>query len=205
LQCLKRNINKRWIPDDYHSKFQEAHLAFLHQWVYDMDETDYVRLNPLSEGIAAYNLDFLGKKPMVKDLTLLRVNKIIPKKKDLVKPVHESPSATASAAASVNKPTTTPIAPATCLVSSITKQVIAYIDSVKENIEPHNYHARYSTTIKEPLTSKNSNKLQTNTTATNTLDNKAINKKRRHDFLFDTQLPPSDNNERRKRRIVALY
>jgi hypothetical protein len=217
LQCLKRNINKRWIPTDYDIKFQQANIAFLHQWVYDMDETDYVRLNPLPKDMTESDINFLGKKPVVKDLTLLRVNKIIPKKKDETKSVSESTSATVS----IDKATTL-IAPASCIVSSITQQVIAYIDSVKENIEPHDYHARYHTTVKSPFTSNDTNKDTSRDTSkdvskdtrkkqeltVNTPDMNAIQRKRRYEFLFDTQSPPPPadrNNGRRKRCIVSLY
>lgn len=205
MQCLKRNVHSRWIPDDYDSKFQQADLAFLHQWVYDMDETDYVRLNPLSKEINQCDISFLGKKPTVKDLTLLRVNKIIPKKKNLAKSVDGS-SSTANAVASTSKPLAAPISPPQCIVSNITNHIIAYVDSVKENIEPHNYHARYHSTIKVPLLASKDNCKPKQKTTANTPDNKvAINKKRHCDVLSDTQPPPTDNNERRKRRIITLY
>ncbi|KAI8376977.1 PIN domain-like protein [Blakeslea trispora] len=66
----------------YRKEFDQAEMGFLYQWVYDSDEKDYIRLNPLPEHIDEAEADkLLGTKPTVKDLGILRVNKIIPKKR----------------------------------------------------------------------------------------------------------------------------
>ncbi|KAI8376893.1 PIN domain-like protein [Blakeslea trispora] len=66
----------------YRKEFDQAEMGFLYQWVYDSDEKDYIGLNPLPEHIDEAEADkLLGTKPTVKDLGILRVNKIIPKKR----------------------------------------------------------------------------------------------------------------------------
>ncbi|KAI9485634.1 MAG: PIN domain-like protein [Benjaminiella poitrasii] len=68
------------LPKGYAEQFKRANLAFLHQWVYDMDAKDYVRFSPLPSDCDHDYVKSLGKKPTPLDLSLLRVNKIIPRK-----------------------------------------------------------------------------------------------------------------------------
>ncbi|KAL7315562.1 Rad2 nuclease, variant 2 [Mucor circinelloides] len=69
------------IPRDYFEKFYLANLGFLHQWVYDIDEKNYVRLNPLPKECSDDDIEWLGRIPTVQDSTMFRVNEIIPKAK----------------------------------------------------------------------------------------------------------------------------
>lgn len=73
-------------PHDYFEKFYLANLGFLHQWVYDMDEKNYVRLNPLPKECSDQDIMLLGKIPTVQDSSMFRVNKVIPKMKDKDEP-----------------------------------------------------------------------------------------------------------------------
>ncbi|KAI8356106.1 PIN domain-like protein [Choanephora cucurbitarum] len=67
---------------DYRREFDQAEMGFLYQWVYDSDEKDYIRLNPLPDHLNETEADMLlGPKPTVKQLSILRVNKIIPNKR----------------------------------------------------------------------------------------------------------------------------
>lgn len=95
---------RKYFPEDYIEKFYFANLGFLHQWVYDMDEKNYVRLNPLTSECSQDDIKLLGRIPTVQDSTMFRVNKVIPKPKD-------SP-----------------------LKESITEEFLAYAESSKENI-----------------------------------------------------------------------
>ncbi|KAL7322286.1 Rad2 nuclease [Mucor circinelloides] len=69
------------IPRGYFEKFYLANLGFLHQWVYDIDEKNYVRLNPLPKECSDDDIELLGRIPTVQDSTMFRVNEIIPKAK----------------------------------------------------------------------------------------------------------------------------
>ncbi|KAL9546324.1 hypothetical protein MBANPS3_006711 [Mucor bainieri] len=102
------------VPADYIKKFRLANLGFLHQWVYDMDKKEYVRLNPLPSDCSQEDIKLLGRVPTVQDSTLFRVNEVISK----LKPKPRL------------KPKDNP------LQESITKEFLAYVDTVKENIMP---------------------------------------------------------------------
>ncbi|KAL7325967.1 Rad2 nuclease [Mucor circinelloides] len=93
LNTYKRNNNtdralynlqykyKKDIPRGYFEKFYLANLGFLHQWVYDIDEKNYVRLNPLPKECSDDDIELLGRIPTVQDSTMFCVNEIIPKAK----------------------------------------------------------------------------------------------------------------------------
>ena len=97
---------KKDIPRDYFENFYLANLGFLHQWVYDIDEKNYVRLNPLPKECSDDDIKLLGRIPTVQDSTMFRVNEIIPKAKPKDNPLKEA----------------------------ITMEFLAYADSTKENI-----------------------------------------------------------------------
>lgn len=59
---------KENIPENYVHNFRMADLGILHQWVYDMDEKNYVRLNPLTSECFEQDIALLGKIPTVQDL-----------------------------------------------------------------------------------------------------------------------------------------
>ncbi|KAL7323491.1 Rad2 nuclease [Mucor circinelloides] len=99
---------KKDIPRDYFEKFYLANLGFLHQWVYDIDEKNYVRLNPLPKECSDDDIELLGRIPTVQDSTMFSVNEIIPKTKPKDNPLKEA----------------------------ITMEFLAYVDSTKENIMP---------------------------------------------------------------------
>ncbi|CAO3655550.1 unnamed protein product [Mucor fragilis] len=105
---------RKYFPEDYIEKFYFANLGFLHQWVYDMDEKNYVRLNPLTSECSQDDIKLLGRIPTVQDSTMFRVNKVIPKPKD-------SP-----------------------LKESITEEFLAYAESSKENIVPSHLGSPFS-------------------------------------------------------------
>ncbi|OAD07675.1 hypothetical protein MUCCIDRAFT_135323 [Mucor lusitanicus CBS 277.49] len=97
---------KKDFPADYIEKFYFANLGFLHQWVYDMDEKNYVRLNPLPSECTEDDVRLLGRIPTVQDSTMFRVNKVIPKPKSKDTPLKEA----------------------------ITEEFLGYTQSAKENI-----------------------------------------------------------------------
>lgn len=99
---------RKEFPPDYFEKFYLANLGFLHQWVYDIDEKNYVRLNPFPEDCSDDDIMLLGRIPTVQDSTIFRVNRIIPKLKPIDEPLKET----------------------------ISKEFIAYAETVKENIVP---------------------------------------------------------------------
>ncbi|KAG1119460.1 hypothetical protein G6F42_012970 [Rhizopus arrhizus] len=72
---------KKDIPRDYFEKFYRANLGFLHQWVYDIDEKNYVRLNPFPKECSDDDIKLLGRIPTAQDSIKFRVNEIIPKAK----------------------------------------------------------------------------------------------------------------------------
>ncbi|CAO0795971.1 unnamed protein product [Mucor circinelloides] len=72
---------KNDIPRGYFEKFYRANLGFLHQWVYDIDEKNYVRLNPLPKECSDDDIKLLGRIPTVQDSIKFRVNEVIPKAK----------------------------------------------------------------------------------------------------------------------------
>ncbi|KAL7317593.1 Rad2 nuclease, variant 2 [Mucor circinelloides] len=108
ILCNLQYKYKKDIPPGYFEKFYLANLGFLHQWVYDIDEKNYVRLNPLPEECSDDDIKLLGRIPTVQDSTMFRVNKIIPKAKPKDSPLKEA----------------------------ITMEFLAYADSTKENIMP---------------------------------------------------------------------
>ncbi|CAO0801536.1 unnamed protein product [Mucor circinelloides] len=99
---------KKDIPRDYFEKFYRANLGFLHQWVYDIHEKNYVRLNPLPKECSDDDIKLLGKISTVQDSAMFRFNEIIPKAKPKDNPLKEA----------------------------ITMDFLAYADSTKENIMP---------------------------------------------------------------------
>ncbi|KAI8056530.1 PIN domain-like protein [Gilbertella persicaria] len=68
--------------NEYKKEFYHAEMGFLYQWVYDADKKDYVRINPLPDHLESEAIELLGPKPSVKQLSILRVNKIIPNMQD---------------------------------------------------------------------------------------------------------------------------
>lgn len=110
------------IPTDYDVEFREAYHAFLYQWAYDMDTKSYVRLNPLPEGTSDHDFGFLGTKPTVKGLSLLKTKKNILKRKQNVVEAEDF---------SVLAP---PDVEAHSLADHISMNVIDYVHTVKENV-----------------------------------------------------------------------
>ncbi|KAL7324122.1 Rad2 nuclease [Mucor circinelloides] len=121
---------KKDIPRDYFEKFYLANLGFLHQWVYDIDEKNYVRLNPLPEECSDDDIKLLGRIPTVQDSTMFRVNKIIAKAKPKDNPLKEA----------------------------ITMEFLAYADSTKENIMPEHLASPFLVPLPKSLESSKSTK-----------------------------------------------
>ncbi|KAI8644597.1 PIN domain-like protein [Parasitella parasitica] len=105
LMVLRRKLKKDF-PGDYNENFHLANLGFLHRWVFDIDEMNYIRSNPLPSNCSRQDMLKLGKIPTVQDSTIFCVNKAIPKSKPKNKPLKEA----------------------------ITEEFIAFVDTVKENI-----------------------------------------------------------------------